>query len=136
MEECGIAKLENDIKKVKLISINLIRGSLKKILPDLPDVVIRKIVYHLNVSEIKFVEDFENEDLICLLRKLFALHKILFNILVMDPIVPKLVKLDKNGRKTNCDMKPLDDIKKSIREFSKFWEEFQDLIEKCMEISI
>ena len=135
LEECGIANLENDIKKVGVIAKCLIRASLKKILPDFPFTAIRRIVYHLNVSEIKFVEDFENEDHIHLMKKLFALHKILYNILVMDFNVPKLVKLDKKGRVTNCDMKPLNDIKKSIREFPKFWEEFQDLIKRSMDIS-
>ena len=71
-----INEFENDIKGCLKLSQNLILTSLKSLFPQIPDVALRVIDGYLKPSDVKFVEEFEDdEDLASLTYKLLQMFR-------------------------------------------------------------
>ena len=117
--ECGIEKLESDVKQIKAIARNMIDEALKECLPSLPCVVIRKISSYLLFDWIRFVQEFtEGDDLIALMESIHSIHDILYYVLIdmkkMDFVYyPKRLSFKK---------KKFHEVWKDTKDFLTKWE--------------
>ena len=74
----GLDRLKRDMKTVVSITEGLMRKELKKHLPLFPDVVLARIVQFLDISNIYFVDEFQDKDLIALNKKVFGLYQSIY----------------------------------------------------------